>query len=170
MFTSTALVFALLAPSLAPTERHAITVDEEKGTLEILAFDGEGEMVGALLAQPSVDRIRIDASFPDGHASFELVLDPTLPPQPLDTDLEPNVAVRRVSDLLAFILTAGPIEGASRRECMWIFAGLAGSCGLAATFTPTGVAGVLAAWGCLSGLGAAACSCAEHLPELLRIC
>jgi len=177
VLTSILLVMTLGSPPGSPPEiaqpieafdpvRAEITVDDD-GTLEILAYDAEDALVGALLASPSDAHVQIDASFPDGYASIGLVLvapDPSgLPEQNLDTDLEPDLVAARISTLFGFVAPppSGVIGQATRKQCMYIFAGVAGACGLAATLTPLSV---FAAWGCVSGFASALCSCADYLP------
>jgi hypothetical protein len=179
MLTQSILLTAVLAspPTSPPTDvappdfsptRAEVSFDATD-TMEILVFDHRGAMVGALLATATADNVTIDASFRDGYASFAVTLDDTSPPNPIDSDLPPDDAVGRVSEMLAI---AAPhvveVQEASRRECMWIFAGIAGGCGLAAALTPTGIPGAIAAWDCMMGFGAGLCACSEHLP--LKIC
>jgi hypothetical protein len=142
-------------------------VDEEG--VEILTYDEQGELVGALVATPMDDHIRIDADFDDGYASVALTLGSAEEPaEILQSDLDPAVIEARVAKMFSFV--APPEDSAtaapSRGQCMWLFAGVAGACGTAALIPPAAPAGPL--WGCMAGLGTALCACADYLP--IKIC
>ncbi len=165
------LTVSLGSPGLPPVAsdfapvRADVTADDE--TLEILAFDVHGDMVGALIASPAEANVRIDASFSDGYASIALELGPhEVLTQNVQTDIDPRVAAARLSRMFGFVQApvSGPFE-ASKKECILLFAGVAGTCGLAATLTPLNI---FAAWGCVSGFATSLCACADYLP--IKIC
>jgi hypothetical protein len=137
----------------------------EKG-VEILTYDDQGELIGALIATPDGDHgVRIEADFDDGYAMLRLS-----PDEPdnnaMQTDLEQTEAVGRVAKMFGLTVpSTGPLE-ASHDECMWIFAGIATICGSAA-LSPQ-LAGPLLLGECLLGRGGALCECGEYLP--LDIC
>lgn len=174
MFTTTMLSILLeLQPaSLDPPDqkpfepvRTEVTADDQG--MEILAYGPDGELVGALVATPNSNRVRIEADFDDGYATIELTPDEA-DQSVLRTDLEQNAAAGRVAQMLSLAFAAtppGPLE-ASKNECMWAFASIATLCGSAALF-PIPV-GVFELGGCLFGLGAALCECGQYLP--LNIC
>jgi hypothetical protein len=123
---------------------------DEDGTLEVLAFDADGWMDGAMLATPNVDHIRIDASFGDGHVSFEIVLlDERMSMRAVEMDLPAHVAEERLSTMLGFAADAtehGPAEPITRRRCMVKFATIAVVCGGAAVLSLGAGAVVGCAW------------------------
>jgi hypothetical protein len=141
-----------------------VTVDDD-GTLEILVFDDEGAMIGALLATPTTDHVQIDASFADGYASFALVLDPvTLPMQAYRSDLPVETAGERVNTMLAFVDEPSPTME-SKRSCIMKLAITAAICGAGAAFPPATVHIIV---GCLGNAVGALCECAPYLP--VKIC
>jgi hypothetical protein len=152
------------APDFNP-ERADVTVDED-GTLEILALDADGEMVGALLAMPTPEHVQIDASFRDGYVSFVMVLDPAVPfVQDMRSDLPTSIAAERVTTLLSFVdaPTSGPFE-ATKRGCMLKFAAISMTCGAAIFFPGAQLAALGCAWAYIESL----CECSAYLP--LKIC
>ena len=126
--------------------------------LEILVYDEHDELVGALVATPGGDRIRIEADFDDGYATIELSPDES---DVLQTDLEQTAAVGRVAEMIAFSVPSTEPLAATRAGCMWAFAAIATMCGGGALFPPASAALV---GGCLGGLGKALCECGEYLP------
>lgn len=153
-------------PPFAPV-RAEVTADEEG--VEILTFDEQGELVGALVATPNDDHIRIEADFSDGYASIALTLDLLEEPAKiLGSDLDAAVVEARVAEMFAFVAAPEAPSAAApgKGQCMWMFASLAGACGTAALIPPAAPAGPL--WGCIAGLGTALCACGEYLP--IEIC
>jgi hypothetical protein len=66
MPTAFSLFLSFAAPGIAPSYvfdpvTAEVNMDDD-GTLEVIAFDADGKMDGALLASPLDDHIRIDAS------------------------------------------------------------------------------------------------------------
>jgi hypothetical protein len=171
MFASTTLALQLAlqtpppegpAPKAFAPVRAEITTDEYG--IEILVYDERDELVGALVATPEDEYIAIDADFDDGYASIALTLGPIEEPEKnLQSNLDPAVVADRVSEMFAFVAPPelSPFAAPSKQECMWILAGVAGTCGLGALFPP---ASVYLVWACLSGAGGALCACGDYLP------
>jgi hypothetical protein len=171
MFTATTLAILLQLQTPPPDVPHPqpfapvraeVAMDEH--AIEILTYDEQGELIGALVATPNDDHIRIDADFDDGYASIALDLGPVQEPVAnLQSNLEPDVVAARVSEMFGFVAPPGPvpIAGPSKKHCMWIFAGVAGACGLGALFPP---ASIHLVWGCFAGVGGAMCACGKYLP------
>jgi hypothetical protein len=150
-----ALVVSFSAPNgiAAPYEFNPVTAEvsvEDGGTLEVLAFDADGLMDGAMLATPNVDYIRVDASFGDGYVSFELaLLDEGMTMRAVEMDLPAHVAEERLSTMLGFAADAtenGSEEPITKRRCMVKFATIAAICGGAAVLSLGGGAVVGCAW------------------------
>jgi hypothetical protein len=146
----------------APYEFNPLTAEvsvDDDGTLEILAFDADGMMDGAMLATPNVDHIQIDVSFGDGYVSFEFViLEDGVTMRAVEMDLPTHVAEERVNTMLGFAADASE-EGAegliSKRRCMVKFATIAAVCGGAAALG----AGAAAIIPCAGGLIDSLCDC-----------
>jgi hypothetical protein len=140
-------------------------------TLEILTYDEQGELIGALVATPHEDHIRIEADFDDGYASIALSLGPVEESvENLQSDLDSAVVATRVSEVFALVSDTvalpepGPLATPSRKQCMMAFAVVVGTCGIAA-LNP---ANIFIGWGCVSGFAKSMCDCGEYLP--INIC
>lgn len=178
MLTAALLALPLGSPPVAPPHVNEpelpfdpvsaeVTVDDD-GTMEILAFDRDGEIVGAMLTTPTEEHVQIDASFPDGYVSIVLVLaeqDPSMPlPQNLWTDLDPELVTARVTTMFEFV--SPPRHGErGKRQCMFLLASTAAYCGVAAAFPP---AGAIVVTGCFLQFANSLCACSEHIP--IKVC
>ncbi|MFO7565797.1 MAG: hypothetical protein R6X02_24350 [Enhygromyxa sp.] len=155
-----------------------VTVDDSG--MEILVYDDNRKLVGAMVMAPTPSHVQIDASFVDGYVSVGLLLlgpDEIAAPFRLEpnllTDLSPDEAAARIETMLSFVdpmLTDIDIPGGSRqagpsrRQCMWIFAGAALMCGVSAV-TPGNIA---AAAGCLIMVHNGICACSDYIP--IKVC
>lgn len=136
-----------------------VSMVEDNGELEVVVFDADGRMDGVLLATPLDDHIRIDASFPDGYVSFELVvLEDNVGLRNVDMGLDQHDAEYRISTMLAFAAPFDPGQGdpITRRGCMVRFATISALCAAAIAVPPVWSAAVV---GCTTALIHTYCEC-----------
>ena len=159
----TTILLSLSPPAgvAPPYEFDPVTAEvteDEDGALEVLAFDTDGRMDGAMLATPLNDHIRIDASFADGYVSFELVLlENGAGLRNVEMDLDEQVAEERVSVMLRFASVAeGAEQPITRRRCMIKFATIAALCAGAAAVPALRAGAVLP---CVGSLIDTYCDC-----------
>lgn len=136
----TLTLFLALSPDgvAAPYEFDPVTSEvsvDDDGTIEVLAFDDDGLMDGAMLITPLPDHIRFDASFGDGDVSFKLVVaGDELTVQLLHMGLPAHIAEARINMMLEFADVAddGGPEFITKRRCMIRFGTIAAVCAGAA--------------------------------------
>jgi hypothetical protein len=151
-----ALIFALAPNGVAPPYEFdpvtsEVSVDDD-GTLEVLVFDDDGFMDGAMLITPLPDHIRFDASFGDGDVSFKLLIfGDEAAVQLLGMGLPAHVAEARVNTMLEFADVAEDdgLQHISKRRCMIKFGTIAAVCAGAAAL----------------GVGGAVVPCAFYLVD-----
>lgn len=150
-------------PTFAPVRAELKT--DERG-LEIIAYDEHDEVVGALVATPNDDHIRIEADFDDAYASIALTLGPDEPVENLQSDLDPHVVAARITEM--FVLVPGialpgsdPLTAPTHQDCVTAFAAVAATCGFAAMYPPAAIGLGL---GCVLGFAKSLCECGDYLP------
>jgi hypothetical protein len=156
-----AVILALAPNGVAPPDEFdpvtsEVSVDDY-GSLEVLVFDADGFMDGAMLITPLPDHIRFDASFGDGDVSFKLVLfGDKAAVQLLDMGLPVHVAEARVNTMLEFADGAEDdgSQHITKRRCMIKFGTIAAVCAGAAAL----------------GVGGAVVPCAFYLVDSLCEC
>lgn len=137
--------------------------------IEILAYDEHGKLVGALVATPNENHIRIDADFDDGYASIALTLGPDEPAENLQSDLAPHIVAARITEMFVLVPEVAlpqsdPLTAPTHQDCVMAFAAVAATCGVAA-FYPAAIGLGL---GCLLGFAESLCQCGDYLP--INIC
>jgi hypothetical protein len=156
MLTTLTVLLSLSPPdSLAPPyEFDPVTAEVsevEHGGLEVLAFDAEGRMDGAMLAMPLDGYIQIDGSFGDGYVSFEMVVNEDgASIRNVEMDLDENVAEHRLSTMLGFAsVLDGPEQPTTKRGCMLRFGAIATLCAAAIAVPPIAGGAAVACTGAL---------------------
>jgi len=189
MITRALLTLALGSPpgTVAAFDPDSATVYADEDSVELLAFDVHGTLIGAVLLTTVVGRLELAANYSDGYAEIVLARGDR-PPEPELVDLNQLCGTGGSTEISAWIATdlPDPCEGVERivkvfavaepalleldvrapyaehkpgvRECMLRFAVAGTICGFSIIFPNPGLA-----IGCVAGVFEGACSCAEHL-------
>ncbi|NJK32332.1 MAG: hypothetical protein HC927_07945 [Deltaproteobacteria bacterium] len=149
-----------LLVALGPIAESEVYADDD--AIEVLAFDADGEMVGAALVSEHRGEVLIDVQLADGYARAVLGSEPAA--KLVETDMDILDATRAV-EVMAELAFAGPSSGAveiSKRACLLKLTSALALCGISIWFpTPPG------AVPCLIMVADGWCHCGKYIHEKL---